>query len=168
MRLIALVCLLAALAAAEAKTLRWSSQGDYLSADPHGQNEGINNLINDEIYERLVMRGKKLEVVPGLATSWEMVAPTRWRFHLRRGVVFHDGTPFTADDVVFSIERAQLPTSNFKVFATYKAKYGIVLSPIFRFQLGAQLERQAQANPADHAGAGPVDGGDVPCVVGRS
>jgi len=118
MRFAALLCLLAALATAEAKTLRWSSQGDYLSADPHGQNEGINNLINDEIYERLVVRDRKLELVPGLATSWEMVAPTRWRFHLRRGVVFHDGTPFTADDVVFSIERAQLPTSNFKVFAT--------------------------------------------------
>jgi peptide/nickel transport system substrate-binding protein len=118
MRFAAVLCLLAALATAEAKTLRWSSQGDYLSADPHGQNEGINNLINDEIYERLVVRDGKLELVAGLATSWEMVTPTRWRFHLRRGVVFHDGTPFTADDVVFSIERAQLPTSNFKVFAT--------------------------------------------------
>ena len=118
MRFLAAFCLALACVAADAKTLRWSSQGDYLTADPHGQNEGINNLINDEIYERLVMRGRKLEVVPGLATSWEMVAPTRWRFQLRRGVVFHDGTPLTADDVVYSIERAQLPTSNFKVFAT--------------------------------------------------
>ena len=118
MRLVAFLVLLAACALADARTLRWSSQGDYLSADPHGQNEGINNLINDEIYERLVMRDRKLALVPGLATSWEMVSPTRWRFQLRRGVVFHDGTPFTADDVVYSIERAQLPTSNFKVFAT--------------------------------------------------
>ena len=115
MRFLAASCLVLACLAADAKTLRWSSQGDYLTADPHGQNEGINNLINDEIYERLVMRGKKLELVPGLATSWEMVAPTRWRFQLRRGVVFQDGTPLTADDVVYSIERAQLPTSNFKV-----------------------------------------------------
>ena len=117
MRFGLLACILAAALACEAKTLRWSSQGDYLSADPHGQNEGINNLINDEIYERLVVRDRKLEIVPGLATSWEMVSPTRWRFHLRRGVVFHDGTPLTADDVVFSIERAQAPTSNFKVYA---------------------------------------------------
>jgi ABC-type transport system substrate-binding protein len=117
MRFLLIACLLAAALAGEAKTLRWSSQGDYLSADPHGQNEGINNLINDEIYERLVVRDRKLEIVPGLATSWEMVSPTRWRFHLRRGVVFHDGTPLTADDVVFSIERAQAPTSNFKVYA---------------------------------------------------
>ena len=118
MRLLAAACLALACLAAEGKTLRWSSQGDYLSADPHGQNEGINNLINDEIYERLVVRGRKLELVPGLATSWEMVSPTRWRFTLRRGVTFHDGTPFTADDVVYSIERAQQPTSNFKAFAT--------------------------------------------------
>jgi len=118
MRLLASACIALACLAADARTLRWSSQGDYLSADPHGQNEGINNLINDEIYERLVVRGRELELVPGLATSWEMVSPTRWRFYLRRGVTFHDGTPFTADDVVYSIERAQLPTSNFKVFAT--------------------------------------------------
>jgi len=102
---------------AEAKTLRWSSQGDYLTADPHAQNEGLNNLVNDEIFERLTGRDKQLRIVPALATSWEQTAPTKWRFHLRRGVAFHDGSPLTADDVVFSIERAQLPSSNFKVFA---------------------------------------------------
>ena len=117
MRFLAAACLALACLAADAKTLRWSSQGDYLTADPHGQNEGINNLINDEIHERLVVRGRKLELVPGLATSWEMVSPTLWRFQLRRGVVFHDGAPFTADDVVYSVLRAQMPTSNFKVYA---------------------------------------------------
>jgi len=113
---IALFCLALA-SAAGAKTLRWSSQGDYLSADPQAQNEGINNLINDEIFERLTTRDKRLGLVPSLATSWRRTSPTVWRFTLRRGVVFHDGTPFSADDVVFSIERAKLPTSNFKVFA---------------------------------------------------
>ena len=110
--------LLAALALpAGAATLRWSSQGDYLSADPHAQNEGLNNLLNDEIFERLTSRDKQLRLIPSLATAWELKSPTVWRFALRRGVRFHDGTPFTADDVVFSIERAQLPSSNFKVFA---------------------------------------------------
>src|SRR4051812_49074565 len=94
-----LICMVAAVA--DAGTLRWSSQGDYLSADPHAQNEGINNAINGEIFERLTRRDKRLALVPALATSWEPVSPTVWRFHLRRGVVFHDGTPFTADDVVF-------------------------------------------------------------------
>ncbi|HYC37462.1 MAG TPA: ABC transporter substrate-binding protein [Usitatibacter sp.] len=102
---------------ATAATLRWSSQGDYLSADPHAQNEGLNNNINDYVFERLTAREKDLSLKPSLALSWETKSPTVWRFNLRRGVKFHDGSPFTADDVVFSIERAQLPSSNFKVFA---------------------------------------------------
>jgi peptide/nickel transport system substrate-binding protein len=102
---------------ASAATFRWSSQGDYLSADPHAQNEGINNLINDEIFERLTARAKDLSLIPSLATSWEPAGPNTLRFRLRKGVTFHDGTPFTADDVVFSLARAQLPSSNFKVFA---------------------------------------------------
>jgi peptide/nickel transport system substrate-binding protein len=110
------ICIVAAVA--DAATLRWSSQGDYLSADPHAQNEGLNNTINNEIFERLTARDRTLGLIPSLATSWEAAGPATWRFHLRRGVTFHDGTPFTADDVVFSIERAQLPSSNFKVFAT--------------------------------------------------
>ncbi len=114
-----LALLLAASAlSAGAATLRWSSQGDYLSADPHAQNEGLNNLINDEIFERLTARDKSLKLIPSLATSWEARSPTVWRYHLRKGVTFHDGSAFSADDVVYSIERAQLPSSNFKVFAT--------------------------------------------------
>jgi peptide/nickel transport system substrate-binding protein len=113
-----LVLLAACALEARAATFRWSSQGDYLSADPHAQNEGLNNAINDAIFERLTARDKQLGLVPSLATSWEALSPTVWRFHLRRGVAFHDGTPFSADDVVFSIERAQMPSSNFKVFAT--------------------------------------------------
>jgi peptide/nickel transport system substrate-binding protein len=103
---------------AQAATLRWSSQGDYLSADPHAQNEGLNNNVNDYIFERLTARAKDLTLIPSLATSWEAKSPKVWRFQLRKGVVFHDGTPMTADDVVYSIRRAQLPSSNFKVFAS--------------------------------------------------
>jgi len=110
------LCLLAATSAGAA-TFRWSSQGDYLSADPHAQNEGLNNNVNDFIFEKLTTRGKDLALQPALAVSWEAKSPTLWRFNLRKGVTFHDGTPFTADDVVFSIERAQLPSSNFKVYA---------------------------------------------------
>lgn len=119
MRIGSLLFALAACAiTAQAATLRWSSQGDYLSADPHAQNEGLNNNVNDHIFERLTARAKDLTLVPSLATSWEAKSPKVWRFHLRQGVVFHDGTPMTSDDVVYSIRRAQLPSSNFKVFAT--------------------------------------------------
>ena len=100
----------------DAKTLRWSSQGDILTMDPHAQNEGLNNSVSDHIYEPLVTRGKDLKVEPCLAVSWQMVSPTTTRFKLRPNVRFHDGTPFTADDVVFSIERALAPTSNFKPY----------------------------------------------------
>jgi peptide/nickel transport system substrate-binding protein len=101
---------------ADAKTLRWSSQGDYLTADPMGQNELLTNSINGHVYEGLVERGKKLEILPALATSWKQMSPTVWVFNLRKGVKFHDGSDFTADDVVFSIIRLQGKTSNFRVY----------------------------------------------------
>ena len=112
-----IVCATTFFGTAEAKTFRWSSQGDYLTADPHARNEGLNNLLNDHVYERLTERGKKLEILPALAESWTKVNDLTWRFNLRRDVKFHDGTPFTAVDVVFSMERAQSALSNFKVFA---------------------------------------------------
>jgi len=110
------VSLLLCTAVADAKTLRWSSQGDYLTADPMAQNELLTNSINGQVYESLVMRGKKLEILPGLAEKWEQKDPKTWIFHLRHGVKWHDGSDFTADDVVFSIKRLQGKTSNFRVY----------------------------------------------------
>jgi peptide/nickel transport system substrate-binding protein len=101
---------------AGAKTLRWSSQGDILTMDPHAQNEGLNNSVSDHIYEPLVTRGKDLKVEPCLALSWQAVNASTMRFKLRPNVKFHDGTPLTAGDVVFSIERALAPTSNFSPY----------------------------------------------------
>ncbi len=100
-----------------AQTLRWASQGDSLTMDPHAQNEGVTNNLNGQVYERLVQRDRLLGIVPSLALSWRQTAPLVWRFKLRPGVKFHDGAAFGADDVVFSILRAQLPTSNFNVYA---------------------------------------------------
>jgi peptide/nickel transport system substrate-binding protein len=118
MRALLLAALLAAISlSSPARTLRWSSQGDLMTADPQAQNEGLNNMLMGYAYERLTTRDKELRLVPSLARSWQQVNPTTWRFDLRRGVTFHDGTPFTAADVVFSIERAQTANSNFKTFA---------------------------------------------------
>ncbi|HQZ46836.1 MAG TPA: ABC transporter substrate-binding protein, partial [Usitatibacteraceae bacterium] len=103
-------------AAADAKTLRWSSQGDILTMDPHAQNEGLNNTVSDHIYEPLVTRGKDLKIEACLATAWKATGATTMQFKLRPNVKFHDGAPFTADDVVFSIERALAPTSNFSPY----------------------------------------------------
>src|SRR5437773_10203347 len=108
----AAAALLLAAPLADAKTLRWSSQGDYLTADPMAQNELLTNSINGQVYESLVERGKKLEIVPSLAASWKQTGPTTWVFNLRKGVKWQDGSDFTADDVVFSMERLQGKTSN--------------------------------------------------------
>jgi peptide/nickel transport system substrate-binding protein len=109
---------LAAAGTAEAKTFKWASQGDPQTMDPYSQNEGLTNAINQHIYERLTDRDQTLKIVnTGLAERWETVSPLVWRFHLRKNVKFHDGTPFSADDVVFSIERAQHPNSQIAVYA---------------------------------------------------
>ena len=111
-----LACALVAVPAAEAKTLRFSSQGDITTMDPHANNEAFTASFLDQIYEPLVNRGKHMEVEPALALSWQLVNPTTMRFKLRPNVRFHDGSPFTADDVVFTVQRALSDTSNFKPY----------------------------------------------------
>ncbi len=101
----------------DAKTLRWAGRGDMQTTDPHSQNENLTNNINQLVYEFLVVRDKTLGIKPALAESWTQVNPTTWRFKLRPGVKFHDGTPFTADDVVFSFERARAETSQLRAYA---------------------------------------------------
>ena len=118
-RLITLALTIAALAggAVDAKTLRWAGRGDMQTTDPHSQNEGTTNNINSLVYDTLVQRDKDLNLEPALAVSWQQVNPTTWSVKLRPGVKFHDGTPFTADDVVFSYERARSDTSQFRLYA---------------------------------------------------
>ena len=112
-----LMLLLALAASAPAQTLRWASQGDPMTMDPHAQNEGLTNSVNQQVYERLVQRDKLLNIVPSLATDWQQVSPLLWRLKLRPGVKFHDGAAFSADDVVFSTRRAQQPTSQISTYA---------------------------------------------------
>jgi peptide/nickel transport system substrate-binding protein len=101
---------------AGAATLRVADQGDALSMDPHSLNESLQLSFTSNIYEPLVDRDKNLGLVPGLATKWTQVNPTTWRFELRKGVQFHDGTPFTADDVVFSLGRAAAEGSDMRSY----------------------------------------------------
>jgi len=102
--------------AGHSETLRWSSQGDILTMDPHAQNEGLTIAASSYVYEPLVEYNQDFDVIPALATEWETTSDTVWRFSLREGVRFHDGGDFTADDVVFSFNRAMSPTSNFKAY----------------------------------------------------
>ena len=107
------ILLIAALAGATvtttAQTLRWANQGDPQTMDPHSQNESLTNSINNHVYESLVGRGDNLELVPELAERWQQTGPLTWRVWLRKGVKFHDGSPFTADDVIFSAQRVRAP-----------------------------------------------------------
>lgn len=102
--------------AADAKTFRFSTSGDVNGLDPHLNNETPTNAMKHNLYEGLVYRNHKLEVEPALATEWSQTGPTTWRFKLRQGVTFHDGTPFKADDVIFSIARAGATTSAMRIF----------------------------------------------------
>jgi peptide/nickel transport system substrate-binding protein len=95
-----------------AKTLRWANDGDVNSMDPYARNETFLLSFMANVYEPLVRRDKNLKVEPALATEWSQPAADVWRFKLRRNVKFHDGSPFTADDVVFSYQRAKMPGSN--------------------------------------------------------
>ena len=113
-----LAATLAACGLAHAVTLRVANQGDATSMDPHSLNESLQLSITGNVYEPLVARDKKLGVAPGLATRWTQPTPTVWRFELRRGVKFHDGTPFTADDVVFSFKRAAGDGSDMKGYTS--------------------------------------------------
>jgi len=99
---------------AGAQTIRIANQGDALSLDPHSLNESLQLSVTSNAYETLVGRNKDLSLAPLLATSWKQTSPTVWRFELRKGVQFHDGTPFTADDVVFSFARAKGDGSDLK------------------------------------------------------
>ena len=103
--------------AVPAQTLRWASQGDPQTMDPHSQNELLTNNLNGQVYESLVNRDRQLAIVPVLAVSWQQSDPLHWRFKLRPNVKFHDGTPFTADDVVFSVLRARDSASDIKAYA---------------------------------------------------
>ncbi len=110
---IALAC---ASLAASAVTLRVANQGDALSMDPHSLNESLQLSVVGNVFEPLVTRDRDFKLTPALATDWKQTSPTVWRFNLRKGVQFHDGTPFTADDVIFSYERAKGDGSDMKSY----------------------------------------------------
>lgn len=99
---------------AQGNEIRFAFQGSLSSLDPYALNETFTLGFLANIYEGLVRRNHDLSIEPALAESWEIVEPTRWRFNLRKGVKFHDGSDFTADDVVFSATRVRADGSDLK------------------------------------------------------
>ena len=89
------------------------------SIDPHYHNLGPNNQLARHIFDRLVHSDENQRLGPGLAESWKPINDTTWEFKLRKGVTFHDGSPFTADDVIFTFERAPNVEASPSSFALY-------------------------------------------------
>ncbi|WOH49004.1 ABC transporter substrate-binding protein [Bradyrhizobium sp. sBnM-33] len=111
-----------AMAPASAQSLRYANQGDLKSLDPHTLNESTTHAHLGHVFEGLTTRDRDLKIIPALAEKWETPEPTRWRFHLRKGVKFHNGDPFTADDVVFSADRVRKKGSNLQTRIPSDAK----------------------------------------------
>lgn len=99
---------------ASAETIRWGAPRDIVSLDPYSYGDSYTINFLNHIYEGLVRYNRDLEIEPALATEWEIVSPTTWRFTLRQDVKFHDGSDFTAEDVLASLERVSDETSPLK------------------------------------------------------
>jgi peptide/nickel transport system substrate-binding protein len=119
-RLIALAATLLILAGgpAAAQTLKWAAQNDILTFDPHSQNHATTNTMIMHVYEGLTRYDRNYKVEPALATSWQQMGPLQWRFNLRKDVKFQDGSPLTADDVVFSFGRIRQPQGTMQIYVT--------------------------------------------------
>jgi len=117
MRKLLLVLALAALPA-YAVNLKWAAQNDVITLDPHSQNHATTNAMMQHTYEGLTRYNKQYQPEPCLAVSWKQISDTQWRFNLRKGVKFHDGSPFTADDVVFSFGRIQQKQGTMQIYVT--------------------------------------------------
>ncbi len=104
-------------ASAWAKPFKWAGSSDIQTMDIHSQNSALGNGIHAAVYESLVMfNSRTLKVEPLLATSWQQVTPTQMRLKLRQGVKFSDGSAMTADDVVYSLQRAMSKTSTYSIY----------------------------------------------------
>jgi len=111
--------LLAISLTAPAADLSIALGGDVTSMDPHFHNLTPNNNVCQHVFDTLVMKDAGGGIKPGLAESWRVVDDLTWEFKLRKGVRFHDGSNFTAADVVFSLDRIPLVPNSPSPFTTY-------------------------------------------------
>jgi peptide/nickel transport system substrate-binding protein len=113
---------------------------DVTSIDPHYHNLTPNNNIGEHIFETLVTKDARSRLRPALAESWRAVDDLTWEFKLRKGVKFHDGTDFTAQDVVFSLDRVPNVPNSPSSFAAYSKQITekIIVDPLtIRFKTAA-------------------------------
>ncbi|GIR97485.1 MAG: hypothetical protein CM15mP100_7050 [Alphaproteobacteria bacterium] len=102
-----------------ASEIRVGLKSEPSSIDPHYHNLGPNNAFATQIFSKLVGSDENQQHFPDLAVSWKPINDTTWEFKLRKGVKWHDGSNFTADDVIFTVERAQNVPNSPSSFVTY-------------------------------------------------
>ena len=132
---------------AVAKELNVGLGAEPTSIDPHYHNLGPNNAIAESIYDRLINQNEKQQLKPGLAVSWKAVDDTTWVFNLRKGVKFHDGSDFTADDVLFTFERAPNVPNSPSSFAIFTK--GKTLSKIDDYTIELKTAKPHPLTPND-------------------
>jgi peptide/nickel transport system substrate-binding protein len=176
-RLAVAVLLLTGLAAQGAE-LRIGLAADVTSLDPHHINIGSNNSVLWHLYDALTHVNADARLIPGLALSWHAVDATTWEFKLRPGVKFHDGSSFTAEDVIASINRARAMEKSGGQFAGFtRAITGMqAVGPLtIRFKTAASyallpsdlnsifiIGKKDQAATSEDFNAGRIDGGTGP------
>ena len=106
-------------AAARDREVTIGLQASITSIDPHYHNLTPNDAMAMHIFEPLIKRDENMKLVPCLATSWKALDDLTWEFKLRKGVRFHDGSPFTAEDVAFTLKRVPNVPNSPSSFATY-------------------------------------------------
>ena len=120
LRIAALACVAAFLAsAASARDVSVGLQSPVTSMDPHYHNLTPNNSLLIHIFEPLVYRDAGMKLKPALAVSWRALDDLTWEFKLRRNVRFHDGSPFTAEDVVATYKRVPNVPNSPSSYATF-------------------------------------------------
>ncbi len=114
------LCVAAAASTASfAQSITIGLGGDITAFDPHYHNVGPNNAATAHVFERLVQMDERQRLVPGLALSWKPIDDLNWEFKLRRGVKWHDGSEFTAEDALFSFDRVPKVPNSPSSFSTY-------------------------------------------------
>jgi peptide/nickel transport system substrate-binding protein len=129
---VALMASLLAAPVAMAADLRIGVEGAPTAMDPHWHNFGPNKSLHGHIFETMIRRDADMRLEPSLALSWTAVDPLTWEFRLRPGVRFHDGTPLTAEDVAYTINRAATMQSGAATYALYlrQIKASEVVDPL--------------------------------------
>ena len=123
--------------AQEIKDLSIALSTPVTTVDPHFHNLTPNNAMAAHVFETLVKTDAALKTYPGLAESWKAISDTEWEFKLRKGVKWHNGEPFTAQDVAASIKRVpNVPNSpaSFAVFVRAITDVNIVDDHTIRFK----------------------------------